>query len=57
MSARPGLCGGHRVTGVPTAIANNHFSSLCLRTEGNLLHPHHGTGPVGPGRALVGRGA
>jgi hypothetical protein len=22
MSARPGLCGGHRVTGVPTAIAN-----------------------------------
>ena len=21
MSARPGLCGGHRVTGVPTAIA------------------------------------
>ena len=23
MSARPGLCGGHRATGVPTAIANN----------------------------------
>jgi hypothetical protein len=23
MSARPGPCGGHRVTGVPTAIANN----------------------------------
>src|SRR6202140_5439860 len=22
MSARPGLCGGHRATGVPTAIAN-----------------------------------
>ena len=22
MSARPGLCGGRRVTGVPTAIAN-----------------------------------
>jgi len=22
MSARPGLCGGHWVTGVPTAIAN-----------------------------------
>ena len=22
MSARPGLCGGHRVTGVPTAIAS-----------------------------------
>jgi len=23
MSARPGLCGGHQVTGVPTAITNN----------------------------------
>jgi hypothetical protein len=23
MSARPGLCGGHRVTGVPTAINGN----------------------------------
>jgi len=22
MSARPGLCGGHRATGVPTAIAS-----------------------------------
>jgi len=22
MSARPGLCGGHRATGVPTAITN-----------------------------------
>ena len=30
MSARPGLCGGHRVTGVPTAIdqvANSHAAS------------------------------
>jgi len=30
MSARPGPCGGHRVTGVPTAIVNGgrdaHFS-------------------------------
>jgi hypothetical protein len=26
MSARPGLCGGHRVTGVPTAIANQAAS-------------------------------
>jgi hypothetical protein len=24
MNARPGLCGGHRATGVPTAIANYH---------------------------------
>ncbi len=24
-SARPGLCGGHRATGVPTAIANHRF--------------------------------
>ncbi len=23
MSARPGLCGGHQATGVPTAIAND----------------------------------
>jgi hypothetical protein len=31
MSARPGLCGGHRVTGVPTAInslARSRFSTL-----------------------------
>ncbi len=27
MSARPGLCGGHRVTGVPTAIASYAFRS------------------------------
>ena len=25
MSARPGLCGGHRVTGVPTAIDSYPF--------------------------------
>ena len=27
MSARPGLCGGHRATGVPTAIANQRIVS------------------------------
>jgi hypothetical protein len=27
MSARPGLCGGHRATGVPTAIVNLRASS------------------------------
>ena len=26
MSARPGPCGGHQATGVPTAIANNAVS-------------------------------
>ncbi len=25
MSARPGPCGGHRATGVPTAIVNHPF--------------------------------
>jgi hypothetical protein len=30
MSARPGLCGGHRATGVPTAIAN-HDDEFGLR--------------------------
>ena len=28
MSARPGLCGGHRATGVPTAIASYSFWAL-----------------------------
>ena len=28
MSARPGLCGGRRATGVPTAIANREQSRL-----------------------------
>jgi hypothetical protein len=28
MSARPGLCGGHRATGVPTAIANKEAEHL-----------------------------
>jgi hypothetical protein len=30
MSARPGLCGGYRVSGIPTAI-NEQYSLLRLR--------------------------
>jgi len=33
MSARPGPCGGHRATGVPTAIANHRrggFPTGCI---------------------------
>ena len=30
MSARPDLCGGHRAAGVPTAIANDGYSSATL---------------------------
>ena len=29
MSARPGPCGGHQVTGVPTAIANYQSAFPC----------------------------
>ena len=37
MSARPGLCGGHPATGVPTAIANEELTApplteLCMAT-------------------------
>jgi hypothetical protein len=34
MSARPGLCGGHRVTGVPTAIASCFFRYSDLKDAG-----------------------
>jgi hypothetical protein len=37
MSARPGLCGGHRVTGVPTAIDNNHAHCHRLLSRVNLF--------------------
>jgi hypothetical protein len=40
MSARPGLCGGHQVTGVPTAIANNrtpHIHSVTQVTDKTVL--------------------
>ena len=46
MSARPGLCGGHWVTGVPTAIAN-----LEAGFRKNFLKPrlmHSGTTVVIP---------
>jgi len=33
MSARPGLCGGHWVTGVPTAIANRSLSTSLDRPK------------------------
>jgi len=39
MSARPGLCGGHRVTGVPTAISqpgsecNRLFSTVICEVQ------------------------
>jgi hypothetical protein len=32
-SARPDLCGGHRATGVPTAIANNPNGNLQRRSQ------------------------
>jgi hypothetical protein len=34
MSARPGLCGGHRATGVPTAIAD--YGPLGVYTLGMM---------------------
>jgi len=33
MSARPGLCGGHQVTGVPTAIVNWGFVKPSASSE------------------------
>src|SRR6476646_976935 len=47
MSARPGLCGGHWVTGVPTAIVNRLLrdgatalhSLTCLGLTRNICHP------------------
>ncbi len=39
MSARPGLCGGHRVTGVPTAIKRPDYG--CKRLP---LKLHQGAG-------------
>jgi hypothetical protein len=45
MSARPGLCGGHRATGVPTAI-NSNLAVLACRDPASILA---GWGPY-PGR-------
>jgi hypothetical protein len=33
MSARPGLCGGRRATGVPTAIANNAADTKSIHID------------------------
>ena len=37
MSARPGLCGGHRATGVPTAIDSYQFSSSPLAQKRDTI--------------------
>ena len=37
MSARPGLCGGHRATGVPTAINNNY--GVISNADPNVVLP------------------
>ena len=40
MSARPGLCGGHRATGVPTAIDSFFYNAATSRLS--LTYPTAG---------------
>ena len=39
MSARPGLCGGHQATGVPTAIANYLLKPVYLKVARSVSRP------------------
>src|SRR5882724_8818611 len=55
MSARPGLCGGHRATGVPTAITNRpKISGSCCSLR-NRLHGIVNTGEESLVRARKGQ--